>query len=79
MAKLTFLYGPVSHPSSWVDAFGYAHYGSEMGVAVLFKDGFACLYPDTSVDDYQYLRKSRSKGKSIWKRFYYLPYVEISF
>jgi hypothetical protein len=50
-------------------------YGS--GVAVQFEDGFQCFYPGTTVEDYQYLRKARSKGKSIWKKFYDLEYEQL--
>ena len=79
MANLTFLYGPISHASSWLESFGYGRVGKQMGVVVLFNDGVAILYPDTTVDDYQYLRKSRSKGKAIWRKFYHLEYVIIDY
>jgi len=79
MANLTFLYGPISHPSSWLESFGYGRVGKQMGVVVLFLDGFACIYQDTTVEDYQRLRRARSKGRTIHKYFYHLDYTPIDY
>jgi hypothetical protein len=34
----------------------------------------ACVYPGTTIDDFNWLLAQPSKGKAVWARFYYLPY-----
>jgi hypothetical protein len=34
----------------------------------------SCVYPGTTIDDYNWLLAQPSKGKAVWARFYYLPY-----
>lgn len=72
--QLTVLRGPKDVDSSWVDSIAYIRYGGRNGVAIKFLSGAECFYPFTSVKDYAYIRDAKSKGKAVWRRFYYLPY-----
>lgn len=56
--------------SSWLSRISYLYVSGEKGVGVEFKDGTQVFYPDTTVEDYSYLKNSPSKGKAIWRRFY---------
>jgi len=65
--------------SSWLDTIAFVARGRKTGIAVLFKDGAAVVYWDFDETQYKNWLRSVSKGKYLWKRFYYLEYEEIDF
>ncbi len=82
-SNVTVLRGPLQVESSWVDKIAYVRYGRRNGVAVQFHDKQGnptaqVFYPNTDLRDYDYLRKSGSKGRAIHRRFFDLPYEVMS-
>lgn len=65
--------------SSWVDSIGFAAKGRKTGLAVLFKNGFACYYDGYNQRDYENFKRAASKGKWVWRKLYYEDYEEITF
>lgn len=65
--------------SSWVDSIAFCIKGRTTGLAVLFKNGFACFYPGYTENDYRNFKRAASKGKWVWRRLYYDDYEEITF
>lgn len=66
--------------SSWLDALAFVARGRKTGIAVLFKNGFSCVYWDLDQRQYENWLRSVSKGKYLYKRgFYWHDYEEITF
>jgi hypothetical protein len=71
--------GCVNVISHWVTTICWT--GS--GVLIYFKQDhkhkkhtiIGCLYPTTTLDDYNWIIAQPSKGKAVWQRFYWLPYL----
>jgi len=76
--EYTVLMGPKSVSSSWLSSIALLYAGNKTGVGVEFIDGTQVFYPDTTVEDYNYLSGATSKGKAIWRKFYDLPYEVIN-
>ena len=47
-------------------------------IAVEFKKGFRCAYPDTDDVDYYSLKNAKSKGKWIWRNIIANDYEELT-
>lgn len=74
MSDVTVLYGPDGVSSSWVSSVAYVDYSGELGVAITFKDGTTCFYPDTKISDYQAMSNASSPGTLVHQRYVGLDY-----
>ena len=64
--------------STWVKRIFLVMYDGEPRLAVRFKDGYTCVYPNTNERDYRYMLKAASKGEHVWAALYTRGKVPIS-
>ncbi|HEX4000234.1 MAG TPA: hypothetical protein VHX65_16905 [Pirellulales bacterium] len=67
--------GPHSVSSTWCVSIGYFVARGERGIAIKFKSGAICFYPNTSTVLYRSLEAAGSKGKFVRQFLAHVGYI----
>jgi len=72
------LIGPVdASNSSWLNSFSYVIHNDDYGIAITFKDGVTCFYPDTTGDQFDALKAAPSRGTWVHENIIKNKYITL--